>query len=317
MSTTSQRSLREYRRRINAVIDHIERHLGEDLLLEDLARVACFSPWHFHRVFTAVTGETVSSWIKRTRVQVAADRLRYDPDKPVTTVAYELGFSSPSVLNRAFRDQYGCTPTQWRERGYKWDQADRKEDQASRNQRQAPDSARAHHDVVPVEAPEQWSDMMNKITVQDLPDYRIAYFRAIGPYEHDALGKTWEDLGRWAGPRGLMGPDNFSFGVSHDNPEVTPPEKCRYDAGVAIPEDMQPESPVTVATLPAGQYAVLKWRGHPGEIGEAFLAVFKWMTENGWQPDHKACYQRYGSDMEMDPKTQVCTCDICCPVMPL
>ncbi len=68
-----------------------------------------------------------------------------------------------------------------------------------------------------------------------------------------------------------MNPPNPSFGVSHDNPEVTPREKCRYDACVRIPDDLEPDGPVNVTTLPAGKYAVLHVRCLPQEIGDRAL----------------------------------------------
>ena len=306
--------MREYRRRINAVIDHIQRHLGEDLAMEDLAGVACFSLWHFHRVFAAVTGETVQAWIKRTRVQAAADRLTYGADDiSVTRVAYELGFSSPSVLNRAFRDRFGCTPTQWRERGCEKST----EDQGPRTQLQVWEDAMSDHDGVDPTTSAQGSATMNPVTVQDLPAYRIAYMRHIGPYDHGPIGELWEEFSRWAGPRGLFGPGQRSFGVSHDNPEVTPPEKCRYDAGVEVPADFVAESPVNTVALPAGKYAMLKVRCVPDEIGRHFGELFGWIMSNGWQPAMGPTYQRYGDDCQLDPETGAMTCEICVPVRPM
>ncbi|MEZ4386908.1 MAG: AraC family transcriptional regulator [Candidatus Krumholzibacteriia bacterium] len=313
MSQPSQRSLREYRRRINAVIDHIQRHLGEDLAMEDLARVAHFSLWHFHRVFAAVTGETVQAWIKRTRVQAAADRLTYDPDVPVTTVAYELGFSSPSVLNRAFRDRFGCTPTQWRTGA----QAARTEDQALRTQLQVWEHAMSDHGGSTPATSAQGSADMEPITVQDLPAYRIAYLRHLGPYDHGPIGELWEEFSRWAGPRDLFGPGKLSFGISHDNPEVTPPDRCRYDAGVEVPAGFTADGPVNLATLPAGKYAVLHVRCVPDAIGAQFGRLFGWLGANGWQPGNGPTYQRYGDDCQLDPVTGAMTCDICVPVRPL
>lgn len=316
MNTPHERTLREYRRRINAVTDHIQRHLGEDLVMEDLARVACFSLWHFHRVFAAVTGETVQAWIKRNRVQAAADRLTYGSDEvSVTRLAYELGFSSPSVLNRAFRDRFGCTPTEWR--GRTGDKI-RTEDQAPRTQLQVWEDAISDHDGRHPDSPSaQGSAVMNPIAVQDLPAHTIAYMRHVGPYDHGQISELWEEFSRWAGPRGLFAAGRRSFGVSHDNPEVTPPEKCRYDAGVEVPADFVAESPVNTATLPAGRYAVMKVRCVPDEIGRHFGEVFGWIMSNGWQPTMGPTFQRYGDDCQMDPETGNMTCEICIPVKPM
>lgn len=66
----------EYERRINDVIDYISAHRGEDLRLDRLAAIAAFSPFHFHRVFKAVTGETIADFVQRLRLERAARALR-------------------------------------------------------------------------------------------------------------------------------------------------------------------------------------------------------------------------------------------------
>ena len=63
-----QQSRKEYIHRINRVVDYIEANLDEDHSLEKLAGVACFSPFHFHRIFRALTGETINNYVKRIRL---------------------------------------------------------------------------------------------------------------------------------------------------------------------------------------------------------------------------------------------------------
>src|SRR5207247_10418688 len=64
----------EYDKRVNRVIDHVRAHLAEPLTLADLARVAAFSPFHFHRVFRAITGETLFGFIQRLRAFASGGR---------------------------------------------------------------------------------------------------------------------------------------------------------------------------------------------------------------------------------------------------
>jgi AraC-like DNA-binding protein len=66
---------REYERRVYRVMDYVQAHLDEDLTLEKLAGVAAFSPFHFHRVFASITGETLSDFIRRVRLERAASGL--------------------------------------------------------------------------------------------------------------------------------------------------------------------------------------------------------------------------------------------------
>ena len=104
----------EYVRRVNRVIDHVRDHLGEDLSLAALARLAAFSPFHFHRVFRAVTGEPVFGFIQRLRIERAAHILRNDAERSVLEVALDHGFGSAATFARAFRARFGTTATAWR-----------------------------------------------------------------------------------------------------------------------------------------------------------------------------------------------------------
>ena len=109
-----RRALRaEYAGRINRVIDHIEANLAGDLTLETLAGVAAFSPFHFHRIFRAMVGETLSAFIRRRRVEKAASLLLANPARPVTQVALECGFSTPAAFARVFKESFGSSATEW------------------------------------------------------------------------------------------------------------------------------------------------------------------------------------------------------------
>lgn len=91
-----------YETRVDRVIDHIRGHLAEELSLSTLARVAAFSQLHFHRVFRAITGETLFGFIHRLRIEKAAGALLNHPDQSVLEVALDHGFASAATFARAF-----------------------------------------------------------------------------------------------------------------------------------------------------------------------------------------------------------------------
>ena len=98
---------REYFSRIHRAQDFIEENLSRTLALEEIARAACFSPYHFHRLYTAITGESIYQFILRIRLERAASRLCRQPPEPVTTIAFGLGFSSSATFARAFKGFFG------------------------------------------------------------------------------------------------------------------------------------------------------------------------------------------------------------------
>ena len=104
----------EYISRINRVIDYIESNLCETLQLDDLARVATFSTYHFHRIFRAITGEALYGFIQRLRLERAAGQLAANPAKTITAIAFDCGFGSSASFSRAFREYFSTSPSHWR-----------------------------------------------------------------------------------------------------------------------------------------------------------------------------------------------------------
>src|SRR5919106_6720335 len=89
-----------YIQRIHAVIGHVRENLNEDLSLDTLSRVAGFSPFHFHRLFKSITGETINEMVMRLRLERAAVLLRATPKLSITDAAFACGFKSVAVFSR-------------------------------------------------------------------------------------------------------------------------------------------------------------------------------------------------------------------------
>src|SRR5690348_5439381 len=106
----------EYVQRINRVIDHLRGNLDRQVKLEELAKVACFSEFHFHRIFSAVSDETLNNFTNRIRLEKAARLVRYT-DRSLTDIALDCGFSSSATFSRAFRASYDTSPSQFRKNG--------------------------------------------------------------------------------------------------------------------------------------------------------------------------------------------------------
>jgi len=104
----------EYVARINRVMDYVDENLGDPLTLDELARVAAFSPFCFRRIFAAFVGETPAQYIRRLRVERAAQQLVAAPRKSVTEVALDCGFSGSAPFARAFRETFVMTASEWR-----------------------------------------------------------------------------------------------------------------------------------------------------------------------------------------------------------
>src|SRR5437773_11110991 len=102
-----------YKERLLRVLVYIQQHLDETIALDDLARVAHFSPYHFHRLFRGMVGESVMEHVRRLRLERAAHRLKFT-DEPVTRIAFQAGYETHEAFSRAFRGMFDQSPSQFR-----------------------------------------------------------------------------------------------------------------------------------------------------------------------------------------------------------
>ncbi len=304
----------EYVARINRVIDFVDAHLLEDFYLERLARVACFSPFHFHRIFGAMMGETLQRYVQRLRLEKAAGMLLADPRRSVTEIALDTGFASSATFARAFRNEFGMSASDWRHRC----PADRK---MSKTVRKPGKDGRA---VAPYLAGQEGNANMTNtlnmnLEVKDLDPQRIAYLRHVGPYQGDQelFGRLFGKLATWAGARGLLGPGASFLSVYHDHPSITDANKLRVSIGVTIADDVEVEGEIGALTLAGGKYACARFRIAPDQYAEAWDALMgRWLPDSGFQPADGPPMERYLNELarDLEGKHEV---EICLPVRAL
>jgi AraC family transcriptional regulator len=293
----------EYDRRMHAVLDYIDRHLDDEIGLKQLARVAHFSPFHFHRVFSAWSGEVLGEYLRRRRIEVAAIRLRAQPELPVLRVALSVGFSSAEAFTRAFRTRFASTPSAWRKS--KTGLFNSKADQARR-------MARTHHGSSPTLGVE----MSMNVKLVDRASVDVAYLRHTGAYGAP-LSRFWQEtVYPWMAANDLLG--TARYGVSLDDPSVTHAEKCRYDACVAVSKDTTLTGKPMRKTLPGGRYAALQFRGTTSDIQVAWDRLLRdWLPSSGLQLDARPFFEHYPPTAGFDAKTGQFECELCVPVASL
>ncbi len=305
----------EYETRVNRVIDHIREHLAEDLSLAALARVAAFSPFHFHRVFRAIAGETLFGFIHRQRIEKAARALLISGDRSILEVALDHGFGSAATFARAFRSRFGMSATEWRTGGAaRWQARHRDERKLGKQLRKPGKAARRGR---------SHTAAMNRrrsmaVEVKALPSYRVAYMRYAGPYGAHGIPALWTRFNRWMEGRGLLTETRLTLGVAYDDPAITAAELCRYDACVVVPSEFEPDRRVTMMDVAGGRYAVSEFVGTASEIGAAWDQVFAaWLPSSAWQPDDRPCVEVYRGNPTVDDRAGTFRCQLCLPVRPL
>jgi len=107
-------ALRNYHARMQRVLDHIDRHLDDDLDLDALSAIAAFSKFHFHRQFSATFGLSVHRYVQLARMKRASHHLASNGDQSVTDIAMDAGYGAPDAFARAFRQRFGQSPSSFR-----------------------------------------------------------------------------------------------------------------------------------------------------------------------------------------------------------
>lgn len=290
-----------YEIRINEVINFVEAHYGDRLLLGQLADVAHFSPFHFHRIFSAFTGETPHAYLTRIRLEKAIAMMERG-GRSLTEVAFECGFASGSDFSRSFKQQYGFSPKDYsRDRMLK--ESKIRQELLSNAGYASPMNSDAVADGF-------------RVTVADQPAMRIAYIRVIGGYKPDRILSGLERLLAWSRANGFY-PGNKLIGRSKDNPETTPKSKYRYDWCMEIPEDFKPDPEVSYGRIPAHRVAVLHCMGDIRKVYRAWTYLYRdWLPDSGYQPADEAAMEVFHGEHELTAETTF-NLDCCIPIEPL
>jgi AraC family transcriptional regulator len=302
---------KEYASRINKTFDYIEAHLDQPFTLEELAGVANFSKFHFNRIFQAFVGETPFRFIQRLRLQKAASLLLTNKHDSISEIAYKCGFTDASVFSRNFKSHFQLSASTYRQQNSNLSQVDSKQQQELERP-----SIYFCHELQTI----KWKTNMElnkKVEVKELPGMTLACIRHTGPYKgNESLFEgLWNRLFTWAGPRGLIGGEDFkSLIIYHDDPKVTIEEKLRMSVCITVSDDTKVDGEVGKLHLEAARYVVARFEVTANDFQTAWEWVYgQWLPNSGYQPDDKPCFEMYPEE----PKNGKFTVDICVPVKPL
>lgn len=302
----------EYAARINRVQDYIEQHLAGDLSLDHLAGVSGFSKFHFHRIFRAMTGETLLAYINRLRMEKAISLLLKNRRMSITQIGLKLGYSETAVFSRAVKRHFGMSATEIRGSFRKNRQPDSKNGQSLFFKSAYTERITNHlEDVMSVNA---------NIEVKTVDEIQAVYLRYQGPYEGFAP-KFQEMLGRlyqWAGARELLDDRSVPFTIYHDNYEFTDSDNLRTSVCLVVSKDVKTDGDIGKITIPSGMYAI----GHyaikePDEHAQAWDYLYgQWLPNSGYQPDDGYFFDMYLNDPNTHPE-KIHLIDLYIPVKPL
>jgi AraC family transcriptional regulator len=269
-----------YAERLNRVIEYIGEHLDEPLTLQRLARIAHFSPFHFHRVFRSLVGEPLHAFTRRLRLEKAAFLMKHGPRRRLVDIALACGFASSSDFSRAFKQAYGFSPRRFTPERFVQESKNRQDLLANAGYgfSQPPDARN----------PDGF-----RVRLVDRPAQRVAYVRVIGTHRMERLLAGFDKLMNWGRRHGLV-PGAELIGMSQDDPNITPLPKYRYDFCLVLPQALKADAGMSIKTLPASRFGALQCCGDIQKLDRAWNYLFTaWLPRSGYEPTHRPAMEVY------------------------
>jgi len=279
--------------RINDVLYKIHQDISASLSANELAKVAAYSEQHFHRMFKRVVGQSVHQYVRRCRLEYAANQLMFDVNRPILDIMLNSGFLSLSSFSRAFKQQYLMSPGKWRKQILVHERRPYLQDGEIH---QAYD--RLKYQALP------------KPSIKEMPQFQVAYVRHNG-YGRD-IADAWRLLQSWCVKEGRS--FDVQFGLHHSNPACVPLAQCRYVACVQIDRPILKRSNVNSLSIPKGLHAIFYLTGRYGELLPQLSKIYEqWLPSSGYKMASTPAVVRYIKNhfIESDERFEL---EFCLPV---
>ena len=265
-----------YLARLRAVLTHIDVHLEDALDVDQLAEVAAFSKYHFHRQFTLLFGMNVGRYVQLLRLKRAAHQLAYRDNARITDIALACGYEAPEAFARAFRKQAGQSPSDFRA-APQWG--------TWATDLQALRALRSEH--MPAQPHTHSIEIVER---EDVPVVAIEHHGCPA-----RLGDTIRTFIAWRRAHRLHPSVSATYNIVYNSPDDVPPEDFRMDICAATQAPVEPNTAGVIAkTLAGGRYAVLRHTGSDDTLGQSVATLYaEWLPASGEEPrDAPLLFQR-------------------------
>jgi AraC family transcriptional regulator len=285
--------------RIGRGIAFIEAHLFERPSLAAIAERSRTSPWHFHRVFVALTGETPATYTWKRQLAEICRRL-VETSQPLAELALDAGFESQATFTRAFTRHVGVSPARFRRAGI-----------VSPTYRYAP------LDLDCLMARRDWRETMQPRIVRRPPFHAVGRAGHFTPATTSRIPELWEGFAR--GPMDTV-PNRrgrHTLGICVDaDPATVEQAGFTYVAAVEVDRIDDVPTGLVALTIPASTYAVFTHTGHISRLPDTVKQVWgHWLPSSPYRHVPTPDFELY--DERWDPATGDGDIDVFVPIAEL
>ena len=241
-----------YTKRISRVCDYISQHLNEPLTLDNMSDVAALSKYHFHRVFSAYCGVSVTKYIQLARLKRASFRLAFEKNIRIIDIAFEAGFESAEAFARAFKRTFLQSPSEFRAQP-QWQQ---------------------WHSRFDIQPQTNGVNVM-KVDIVDFARTNISLIEHLG--SPNTVYETAQKFIAWRQETGLSPvKTSKTFGIPYSDPKTTEPELFRWDLGGTTDEEI-PDNQygVKAGVIPGGKCAHFRHKGSHEAIRDSICYIYR------------------------------------------
>ncbi|WP_298780437.1 GyrI-like domain-containing protein [uncultured Polaribacter sp.] len=290
----------------NAII-YIDENLDKKLNLDKVCKKAYFSPFHFHRLFSVVTSETLNNYISRRRIEKAAAYLLHQKQKSVTEISEAVGFSSLSSFSKAFKKFYGISPDK-----FKKESPDKYSKICKTESKKGQITVTFEQYICNVNNALKWIKMNAKTEIKKVPTLDLGYIAHKGKMEE--IGSIYNKLVKWATPKGLINEQTRMVTIYHDSPKITDPNNLRMSACIVLNDPIEIDGEVNLRVLRPKKCIVSRLEITPYQFQQAWEASFAFMVENGYKKSEVDSFEIYYNNAAEHPENKFIV-DLCIPIL--
>ncbi|NOU48674.1 MAG: AraC family transcriptional regulator [Bacteroidales bacterium] len=296
----------EYINRINKTLIYIDENLENDLSLVLISSIAFYSPFHLHRLFKAITNETLNAYITRKRIEKAASLLINRKELTVSELAMQYGFNSNSSFTRAFKKYYGQSPTAFRKSiPDKYSKISKVESKNRQEKYMIEEYFCNMNELI------NQTKMNAKIEIKEIQKIDLAFITQLGV---NGLDSAFERLIKWAKPKGLTESDEFKLvRIYHDSFKITEPGKVRMSACIILKDPVKVGGEIGLTTIGKGKCIVGHFVIEPKDFEKAWSGLFIWMNENAYKKADRNPFEIFHNNYHDHPEKK-CIVDLYIPI---